>query len=333
MNIVRIAFGFGLAALTAAGSAHGATRKPYIVELTSAPVAAYTGTVSGLDATRPAPGTRLNVSSEDVLAYTAYLDSKQTLIASKVPAAKITYRYKNVLNGFAAWLTDDEFAKLAATAGVRSITVDSARKLDTSYTPTFLGINGPGGAWSMTDASGRKVKGENVILGHIDGGVWPENPSVSDKVDANGKPVASHLPGTVVYDPLPAGRYTGTCVSGEGFSPSMCNNKLVGAQYFNTTFKLAQELGIIAINPLEYLDSPRDQDGHGTHTLTTAGGNENVDVILGGSPISNISGVAPRARLAAYKACWNDAADTGGGGATSRTPSRPSTRPWPTAST
>ena len=93
--------------------------------------------------------------------------------------------------------------------------------------------------WSKVDSSGRPIKGENVILGHVDGGVWPENPSVSDKVDANGKPVASHLPGTTVYNPLPAGRYTGTCQAGEGFTAAMCNNKLVGAQYFNTTMKQA----------------------------------------------------------------------------------------------
>lgn len=312
MNIFRIALGLGLAALVAAAGAQAAPRKPYVIELADAPVAAYTGNIAGLAATRPAIGTQLRVDSSAVQAYTAYLQTKQSQAAALVPNAQITYRYKNVLNGFAAWLTDAEFAKLAASPGVRAITVDSARKVDTNYTPRFLGISNPGGAWSQMDAGGAHIKGENVILGHVDGGVWPEDPSVSDKVDALGKPVSSHLPGTVVYNPLPPGRYTGTCQTGEGFTPSMCNNKLVGAQYFNETFKLAQSLGIVVINPLEYLDSPRDQSGHGTHTLTTAGGNENVDVVVSGSPISKISGIAPRARLAAYKVCWNNAANTGG---------------------
>ncbi len=43
---------------------------------------------------------------------------------------------------------------------------------------------------------------------YLDGGVWPENPSFSDKVDGLGKPIASHLAGTVVYGALPAGRWT-----------------------------------------------------------------------------------------------------------------------------
>lgn len=312
MNTIRVTLGFALAAVCAVASAQGTARKPYVIELADAPAASYAGGVTGLKATRPATGGRLNVQAEDVQAYTAYLESKQAQATSLVPGALVTYRYKYVLNGFAAWLTDAEFAKLAASKGVRSITVDTPRALDTNYTPRFLGINQPGGVWSQLDGQGRAIKGENVILGHVDGGIWPEDPSVSDKVDATGKPIGSHLAGTVVYDPLPAGRYTGTCQAGDGFNASMCNNKLVGAQYFNTTFKLAMSLGAIVINPLEYLDSPRDQSGHGTHTLTTAGGNENTDVVVSGTPITGISGIAPRARLAAYKVCWNNAANTGG---------------------
>jgi hypothetical protein len=309
----RIALGIGLALVSIAASAQTAARKPYVIELMDAPVAAYGGGVTGLKATRPVAGARLNVASDAVQDYTAYLSQRQGDVLASIPGAPVTYRFKNVLNGFAVWLTDAEFAKLVANPAVRAITVDEPRALDTSYTPKFLGITAPqGGVWSKTDAQGRPIKGEGVILGHIDGGVWPENPSVSDKVDANGKPVASHLAGTVVYDALPPGRYTGTCQAGLGFDPSMCNNKLVGAQYFNQTMKLAIQLGFFQLNPLEYLDSPRDQNGHGSHTLTTAGGNENTDVVVAGSPIPNISGIAPRARLAAYKSCWNNAANTGG---------------------
>ena len=50
---------------------------------------------------------------------------------SLVPAAQITYRYKNTLNGFAAWLTDAELVKLASNPGVRAITADTPMPLDT----------------------------------------------------------------------------------------------------------------------------------------------------------------------------------------------------------
>ena len=56
-------------------------------------------------------------------------------------------------------------------------------------------------------------------------------------------------------------------------------------------------------------------DGHGTHTLSTSGGNENSPATVGGSNFA-ISGIAPRARVAAYKVCYvdADASDTPGNG-------------------
>ncbi len=313
MNFRSAALGASLVILSFTASAQGNGRKPYIIELADAPVASYSGGVAGLKATRPATGKRIDFGADAVQAYARFLEKQQSQVIARVPGAPVTYRYKNVLNGFAVWLTDAEFAKLAADPGVRSITVDEARQIDTSYTPTFLGITeAQGGVWSKTDAAGKPIKGEGVIIGHIDGGVWPEDPSFSDKVGANGKPVPYYEDGTVVYDSLPGGRYGGECQAGEGFDASMCNNKLIGAQYFNETMKFAISLGIFQLNPLEYLDSPRDQDGHGSHTLSTAGGNQNTDVVVNGTPINNISGIAPRARVAAYKVCWNNAANTGG---------------------
>ena len=304
MSKFQFALGVTLAVLAASASAQTAARKSYIVQLADAPVATYNGGVSGYAATRAAPGTRLNVSAANVQAYTAYLKQKQSAVISKVNPALVTYRYGTLINGFAAQLTDAELAKIVSDPAVRSVTVDDAMPMDTSYTPSFLGINaGPNGVWTRTDANGRVIKGENVIIGHLDGGVWPENPSFSDKVDAQGKPIASHLAGTVVYDPLPAGRWAGTCQAGEGFNATHCNNKLIGARYFNTTWKLAVSLGITRTWSGDYLDSPRDADGHGTHTLSTSGGNEGVMASVAGSPYT-ISGIAPRARVAAYKVCY-----------------------------
>ena len=48
---------------------------------------------------------------------------------------------------------------------------------------------------------------------------------------------------------------------------------------------------------------PRDADGHGTHIATIAAGNF-VDATLAGTFVARINGIAPRARVAVYKACW-----------------------------
>ncbi len=302
MRSFQLVVSAALVAVAFSATAQSA-RKPYIVQLADEPVATYSGGVPGLTATKPAPGSRLNVNASHVQAYTAYLDRKQSAVAVQVPGAQVNYRYKNLLNGFSAFLTDAEVLKLAATTGVKAVLADEAMPLDTATTPRFLGINQPGGAWSRTDAQGRAIKGENVIIGHLDGGVWPENPSFSDKVDATGKPIPAHQAGTVVYAPLPAGRWNGTCQAGQGFNSSHCNNKLIGARFFNATWKQAVSLGLTRTWSGDYLDSPRDADGHGTHTLSTSGGNEGVVANVLGSEFT-ISGVAPRARVAAYKVCY-----------------------------
>ena len=51
--------------------------------------------------------------------------------------------------------------------------------------------------------------------------------------------------------------------------------------------------------------SPRDYNGHGTHTASTAGGNHDVQVTGPAAGFGKISGIAPRARIAAYKALWS----------------------------
>ncbi len=295
MSIRHFALAAGLGLAVVAAFAQTAPRKGYIVQLVDPPAAAYTGGVAGIAATRPAAGQRLDTLAGNFQDYVRHLESKSSAVLTTVPAAQVYHRYSTVFNGFAAQLTDAEMRKLAATSGVVSITADDARPLDTSYTPSFIGVSNPGGAWS------RGIKGEGVVIAHIDGGVWPESPSFSDKVDANGKPIASHLPGNLAYNPLPQGRYKGICQASVGnasFNASMCNNKLVGASFFNAGWKAnrtpAQEWA------LEYQDSPRDADGHGSHTLSTAGGNEGVVTNSG----IVMSGIAPRARVAAYRTCY-----------------------------
>ncbi|UUZ56390.1 hypothetical protein LP419_14980 [Massilia sp. H-1] len=102
-------------------------------------------------------------------------------------------------------------------------------QLDTNYTPTFLGLDAPGGLWSQL--GGQASAGEDIVIGIVDSGIWPENPSFADRVDNNGN--ASHSGSTVVYGAPPTS-WKGSCVTGEGFAVANCNNKLIGARYFKS---------------------------------------------------------------------------------------------------
>src|SRR6185312_8848310 len=59
-----------------------------------------------------------------------------------------------------------------------------------------------------------------------------------------------------------------------------------------------------ADKPWEF-NSARDYNGHGTHTSSTAGGNHGVPTTGPASVFGTISGMAPRARIAMYKALWS----------------------------
>jgi len=294
-----------LLALSAAAQADD-VRRPYIVQLADAPVASYAGGVDGYPATRPAAGQRLNLQAQPVQRYSDYLRQRQAGVQAIVGSAPILHEYKVVLNGFSAMLTDDEVRQLKASSAVADIAADEPRKLLTSFTPTFLGLDKAGGLWSQL--GGPEHAGEDVIVGILDSGVWPENPAYADRVDAGGKPTFSSS-GTVAYSAPPAG-WQGECEAGEGFTVGHCNNKLIGARYIDANFRAFLAANNIPVAFSEFR-SPRDSigglagsGGHGTHTSTTAAGNRGVEAYTNGAYGGTLSGMAPRARIAAYKVCW-----------------------------
>ena len=80
--------------------------------------------------------------------------------------------------------------------------------------------------------------------------------------------------------------------------------KLIGARYFNKGVEA--ELG----SPLNSsYQTVRDTNGHGTHTLSTAGGRFVGGANLLGSGYGTAKGGSPSARVASYKSCWPDCND------------------------
>ena len=61
---------------------------------------------------------------------------------------------------------------------------------------------------------------------------------------------------------------------------------------------------LIGAAPDEF-NSARDDSGHGTHTASTAAGNAGVEAAILGRDYGEISGIAPRARVIAYKGLGN----------------------------
>lgn len=299
-----------LVSTLATSAAASDERRSYIVQLNDKPVATYTGGVAGLAATQPPAGQRLNIDASAVQNYINYLDTKQASVLTTVSGANISHQYNVVFNGFAAMLTDAEVRALKKNAAVANISADAVMQLDTNYTPSFIGLDKPGGLWEQLGGQG--LAGEDIVIGIIDSGIWPENPSFADKVDANGVP--SHSGSTPMYGAPPA-TWKGACDSGEGFTQTDCNNKLIGARYFKAPSQTLHWTDFLSAR--DSVAGPEGSGGHGSHTASTAGGNANVKVINAGLTLGTVSGVAPRARIAAYKVCWTDGVSGRNGCATS----------------
>jgi subtilisin family serine protease len=266
----------------------------YIVQMIDEPVVAYKGGIKGLKATKPNKGKKIDPDSKAVVKYVAHQNAKHAKALSKVGGEKV-YDYNYSFNGFAARMSHEQAKQLQKAGGVVAVSADERRTLDTVTTPDFLELTAPGGLWDIG------VKGEDVIIGIVDGGIWPESPSFSDQLDYSDPPGSSSKR-NLAYGPPPA-HWTGSCQSGEGWSQDDCNNKIIGARYYNTGF--GGNSGIASTMHFEYL-SPRDWGGHGSHTASTAGGNNGTPLTGDAAFFGTASGIAPRARIAAYKVCWGD---------------------------
>jgi subtilisin family serine protease len=270
-----------------------------IVQLAEFPVVAYAGDIRGYAATKPRQGQKIDPLDSKVIAYASYLRSRHDQALAEVGGGRKVYSYVYTFNGFTAELTEEQAARLRTLPGVVAVTPDEVHYMDTSSTPAFLGLDAPGGLWS-------EAKGENVIIGVIDSGIWPEGLSFSDRTGLNGN---ASKDGKLAYQQIPG--WHGKCVPGEGFTASLCNQKLIGAQYFNAG--QGGDAGIDAQRPWEF-NSPRDYNGHGTHTSSTAGGNAATPTTGPAAAFGAVNGIAPRARIAMYKALWStEIADTASG--------------------
>ena len=273
----------------------------YIVVMKGDPAAAYKGGIAGLRATKPVAGKKLDRRNADVKRYASHLDGQhaKALAAAGVPRAALLASYKYAANGFSAKLTAEQASKLAALPSVRLVTPDVVRHVDAvaaTGSPTsaaFLGLTDKKGAY----ASG--LNGEGVIVGVIDTGIWPEHPSLNP----------------TGFGPAPA-TWAGTgCDFGNtAFNPNdvpfTCNNKLLAAKKYVAGIAAG---GTNLVAGSYY--SARDEDGHGTHTTTTAAGNAGVPASIVGSDFGKVTGIAPRARVAMYKACWETVGGAGCSGA------------------
>jgi len=274
----------------------------FIVLFDEPSLAAYRGGVAELMAAPRQMGKsgkrRLDVHSREAQNYLGYLQGRQLEMEQRMAgvagrALEVRIRMQHAVNGIVVDMTAEESARVAKLPGVRLVEGYREYEANTDVGPTLIGapaawagsISQPGGASA--------VQGEGIVFGIIDSGINFGSPSftATDPVD-----------GYVHANPLGAGVYLGSCAPA-GVDEGRCNSKLIGGYDF-VCGAPGNQCGVADVR-----EEPGfgDTNGHGSHVASTAAGNRR-DVVFSGAPL-RISGVAPRANVIAYDACYTNTAD------------------------
>ncbi|CAO2182645.1 unnamed protein product [Urochloa humidicola] len=192
--------------------------------------------------------------------------------------ASMIHNYKHGFSGFAAMLTEDQAKQIAEFPEVISVNPSRRCRGTTTRSWDFLDLN-----YQMpNDLLNTGRFGEDIIIGVVDSGIWPESKSFSDEG----------------YGPVPA-RWKGVCQVGQAWGSNNCSRKIIGARFYSAGVS-EEDLKV------DFL-SPRDADGHGTHTASTAAGSVVEGASFHGLAAGVARGGAPHARVAVYKILWHSA--------------------------
>ncbi|EFJ05926.1 hypothetical protein SELMODRAFT_187138 [Selaginella moellendorffii] len=196
----------------------------------------------------------------------------------------IVYSYKHGFDGFAARMTAKQAKAIAGKPSQKALLPDDSilllgsglpdvvsvfpsktLQLHTTRSWKFLETFSTGLLYSRSKLG----EGADVIVGVLDTGIWPESASFSDDGMSS-----------------PPSRWKGFC-NNTGVNSTQavnCNNKIIGARFYNA-------------------ESARDDEGHGSHTASTAGGSVVSNASMEGVASGTARGGLPSARLAVYKVC------------------------------
>jgi minor extracellular serine protease Vpr len=227
-----------------------------IVQLNGDPLSTYVKT-------KPAPGKKIDFSSNTTKSYRAQLsalrnDFKQWLKAN-APSAKVTGEYDISLNAVAVQLNGTSLGTIASAPMVKKAQYEGLYHPQSTAADPDLPLINAFAAWSAV--GGPANAGAGVEVGVIDTGIDLTHPCFNDA-------------GYPAHTQLGDHRYT--------------NNKVIVARVFNN--KLNQS----------GFDARAVQD-HGTHVAGTIACNLDTPAVVAGVAIPyGVSGVAPRALLGNY---------------------------------
>ena len=256
---------------------------PVLVKLDHDSVATYTGEVPGYEATSPAVTGEALTGDPAEQRYEAYLAEREadfvSDLAQAVPEAEVRRSLRTVYGGVAITVPANQVEKVLDLGSVVAVQADELREPLTDSSMEFIGAD-----TLYPQLGGDAEAGKGTTIGVLDTGAWPEHPSFADLGNLDPRPGPA-LPCEFGDNPLTPEH-----------DPFECQNKLVGGYNFLETYR-AQ------VGDEQFPGTARDDNGHGTHTMSTAAGNIVEAAPVFGVDHGPVQGVAPGAWVVMYRVC------------------------------
>lgn len=256
---------------------------PVLVKLDHDSVATYTGEVPGYEATSPAVTGEALTGDPAEQRYEAYLAEREadfvSDLAQAVPEAEVRRSLRTVYGGVAITVPANQVEKVLDLGSVVAVQADELREPLTDSSMEFIGAD-----TLYPQLGGDAEAGKGTTIGVLDTGAWPEHPSFADLGNLDPRPGPA-LPCEFGDNPLTPEH-----------DPFECQNKLVGGYNFLETYH-AQ------VGDEQFPGTARDDNGHGTHTMSTAAGNIVEAAPVFGVDHGPVQGVAPGAWVVMYRVC------------------------------
>jgi minor extracellular serine protease Vpr len=272
LSIIAVGAGGGSGTTRPNANADSFTKGPtvdtssVIVQLKGDPLSTYA-------ATKPAPGKKIDFSSNAVTSYRSQLSALRNdfrnWLQANAPKAKITSEYDISLNAVAVQLNGMPRETIAGAPMVQQVQYNALYHPNLSESYKIINAQG---AWAA--AGGRASAGAGIKIGDIDTGIDESHPFF----DPTG---FSYPPGFPKCDAADSASHH------EDQDCNYVSEKVIVAKVF---YNKARQQG---------LDAQAIQD-HGTHTAGIAAGVTGKTAVVNGVEIDDMSGIAPGAWLGNY---------------------------------
>ncbi|KAE8674981.1 Subtilisin-like protease SBT2.5 [Hibiscus syriacus] len=290
----------------------------YIVTVEGEPIISYKGGENGFQATAMESDEKLDTKSELVTSYASHLEKKHDMLLGETLKC---YTYCD----FVLELQRPETCSWCKICGER---LESEETYNTY--PQFLGL--PTSVWPT--GGGFDRAGEDIVIGFIDSGIYPHHPSFAAYHTDPYGPVPKYK-GKCEIDPdtkrdfcngkiIGAQHFAEAAKATGAFNPAIdfaspmdgdghgrlvatifckdivaTDTNIKSSTMWQSIIKLDLLFSFETIAPSWEMVNTRF-----SHTAAIAAGNNGIPVRIGGHEFGKASGMAPRARIAVYKALY-----------------------------